>query len=90
MVFTNVWKLTTVIHIAYPHIAKLSLRIWEIRGNNAKTTPMKLAMGVIGYGVSPFMSGRCVGLVFGRIRPVRTGTGSFYAGGPRIAIANDA
>jgi len=56
MVFTNIWKLSTAIHIAYPHTARLRLRIWYIKGSNAKITPRKYPMGVIGYGVSPAMS----------------------------------
>lgn len=51
------------VHTAYPHTAILSLRIWETRGSSAKTTPIKLPIGVIGYGVSGFMVGSSERLV---------------------------
>lgn len=43
------------VHTAYPHTAILSLRIWETRGSSAKIVPIKLPIGVIGYGVCGFM-----------------------------------
>ncbi len=91
MAFTKFWKQNAVIHIAYPPHCEAELANLEIKGNNAKTTPMKLPMGIIGYGVSGFISGTSEesgGWRLVQIRPVQTG--SFYPGGPRTAISNGA
>ncbi len=78
IVFTKYWKQTTAIHIAEPHTARVSFRIWEIKGNSAKMTPMKLPMGVMGYGVSPFMSAPGEGLV--KMIRSRDRPNAFYTG----------